>query len=198
MKGSRVYLKILMSPEMVKPKFSFGIITDVQYADIPDGHSFGGVPRYYRHSLEALGRAIGRWDSQGGLAFVVHLGDIIDGNCPRKESYNAICRVIETFKRLQDVGTYHVLGNHCLYNLPRDDLHRLLEIPSENGTSYYTFVPTTGFRVVVLDGYDISVMGWPLGHPHRDEALRILKEKNPNGDMNSPAGLVGARTPTRK
>lgn len=25
--------------------FSFGVITDVQYADIPDGHSFLGVPR---------------------------------------------------------------------------------------------------------------------------------------------------------
>jgi hypothetical protein len=27
------------------PIFSFGVITDVQYADIPDGHSFHGVPR---------------------------------------------------------------------------------------------------------------------------------------------------------
>jgi hypothetical protein len=27
-------------------RFSFGVITDVQYADIPDGQSFHGVPRY--------------------------------------------------------------------------------------------------------------------------------------------------------
>lgn len=28
--------------------FSFGIISDIQYANIPDGFSFKGVPRYYR------------------------------------------------------------------------------------------------------------------------------------------------------
>ena len=36
------------------PLFSFAILTDVQYADIPDGASYGGTPRYYRHALEAL------------------------------------------------------------------------------------------------------------------------------------------------
>ena len=36
------------------PLFSFAIVTDVQYADIPDGASYGGTPRYYRHALEAL------------------------------------------------------------------------------------------------------------------------------------------------
>ena len=114
---------------------------------------------------------------------------LVDGNCPKHESYNAISKVIDIFKLLEGVCTYHVLGNHCLYNLPREDLHQLLEIPSENGSSYYTFSPTTGFRVVVLDGYDISVIGWPAGHPHQKEALRILKEKNPNTDLNSPEGL---------
>ena len=28
--------------------FSFGIISDIQYANIPDGFSFKGTPRYYR------------------------------------------------------------------------------------------------------------------------------------------------------
>jgi hypothetical protein len=36
------------------PLFTFAVMSDVQYADIPDGASFGGTPRYYRHSLEAL------------------------------------------------------------------------------------------------------------------------------------------------
>lgn len=31
--------------------FSFGCITDVQHADVPDGASFGGIPRFYRSSL---------------------------------------------------------------------------------------------------------------------------------------------------
>ena len=28
--------------------FSFGVISDIQYANIPDGFSFSGIPRYYR------------------------------------------------------------------------------------------------------------------------------------------------------
>jgi hypothetical protein len=37
-----------------RPLFSFGVISDVQYADIDDGKSFHGVKRYYRHALHAL------------------------------------------------------------------------------------------------------------------------------------------------
>ena len=28
--------------------FSFGVISDIQYGNIPDGFSFKGVPRFYR------------------------------------------------------------------------------------------------------------------------------------------------------
>lgn len=177
--------------EVEKPKFSFGVVTDVQYADIPDGCSFQGVPRYYRHSLEALQRAVRSWGARGGLSFVIHLGDIVDGYCPKEDSQNAVSKVLDVFRYLQDLAVYHILGNHCLYNLPRIDLNRLLGIPSKDGTSYYDFSPATGFRVIVLDGYDISVIGWPAGHPHQIEASLLLKEKNPNANMNSPEGLVG-------
>ena len=47
------------------------------------------------------------------------------------------------------------------------------------------------FRFVVLDGYDISILGWPPEHPHRAKALKILSENNPNEDKNSPNGLDG-------
>ena len=36
--------------------FRAGIISDIQYADIPDGKSFGGIPRYYRSALQGLKR----------------------------------------------------------------------------------------------------------------------------------------------
>jgi hypothetical protein len=61
-----------------RPLFTFGVITDVQYADIEDGASFRGVPRFYRHSLQGLRRAVAAWRAQG-VAFAMHLGDIIDG-----------------------------------------------------------------------------------------------------------------------
>ena len=41
-----------------RPILSFGIISDVQHVDIPDGRSFIGVPRYYRHSILILQKAV--------------------------------------------------------------------------------------------------------------------------------------------
>lgn len=38
----------MMAAGDTRPLFSFGCVSDVQYADIPDGCSFHGVPRFYR------------------------------------------------------------------------------------------------------------------------------------------------------
>ena len=40
-----------------KPILTVGILADIQYAPIPDGHSYSGSPRYYRHSLVAAKHA---------------------------------------------------------------------------------------------------------------------------------------------
>ncbi len=66
----------------------FGIATDVQYADIDDGFSHGGVPRFYRGALRGLRRAVAAWREQQ-VEFAIHLGDIIDG-CARAFDNN-IC-----------------------------------------------------------------------------------------------------------
>ncbi|KAK8511667.1 hypothetical protein V6N13_029269 [Hibiscus sabdariffa] len=173
------------------PIFSFGVIADVQYADVPDGHSFLGVPRYYRHSILVLQRAVQSWNNHKNLSFVINFGDIVDGKCPKDQSLNAVEKVVSEFEKFN--GTvYHMIGNHCLYNLPRDKLLPLLKIPnhgSGHAHAYYDFSPTPGYRFVVLDGYDISAIGWPHDHPNTLEALKILSEKNPNSNKNSPEGL---------
>ena len=88
--------------------------------------------------------------------------------------------------------THHCLGNHCLYNLPRATLNTRLGIPQgAGGESYYSFRPHAGFRVVMMDSYDVSVLGWPEGHPHRDQAVALLAEHNPHATKNSPEGLAG-------
>lgn len=179
-------------PRMKNPViFSFGVITDVQYADIPDGYSFAGVPRFYRHSLEVLGRAVSHWNRKGNLIFAIHLGDIVDGFCPKPEALEAVTRVVGTFDKFTG-SMYHILGNHCFYNLPRADLNRILSISAaQEGLSYYDFCPTNDFRIVVLDGYDISALGWPDDHPHMELANSLLNSKNPNQEKNSPEGLTG-------
>jgi len=47
----------------------------------------------------------------------------------------------------------------------------------------------------MVDPYDISVAGWPPGHPNRSAAEHILKQHNPNKVRSTLAGggcLTGA------
>lgn len=45
--------------------YTFGVISDVQWADIPDGRNFDGtIPRHYRGAFETLERAVGWWNAR--------------------------------------------------------------------------------------------------------------------------------------
>ncbi|EFJ36568.1 hypothetical protein SELMODRAFT_78013 [Selaginella moellendorffii] len=170
-----------------RPLFSFGVITDVQYADVPDGRSFHGVPRFYRGSLAALNEAIAIWNDQGSdLSFVIQLGDLIDGRCPRDQAPAAAREIVAAFDRFRHGHVYHTIGNHCLYNLSRGQLQEILRI---DGSFYYDFVPHPGFRFIVLDSYDVSVLGGS-SRDHSSLAMALLDAKNPNVDKNSPLGMA--------
>jgi len=80
-----------------QPLFSFGLISDVQYADIPDGRSFLGVPRYYRHSILVLRRAVKEWNTYQKHMFVINFGDIVDGFCPKDQSIDSVRKVVDEF-----------------------------------------------------------------------------------------------------
>ncbi|KAJ0790066.1 putative hydrolase [Helianthus annuus] len=166
-----------------QPLFSFGVITDVQYADIPDGRSFLGVPRYYRNSILVLQKAVQNWNNHQNISFSLNLGDIVDGFCPKDQSLEAVKKVVINGR------VYHMIGNHCLYNLPRSKLLLLMTFPNVE-RAYYDFSPIPEYRFVVFDGYDISAIGWPHDHPHTIDAINLLNKKNPNLEKNSPDGLV--------
>ncbi|EPS64271.1 hypothetical protein M569_10510 [Genlisea aurea] len=178
----------ISSANFAQPLFSFGIISDVQYADIPDGCSFLGVPRFYRTSFDVLRRGRNYWNDEG-VKFVVNLGDIVDGFCPRVESRSAVEKVVNEFAAFNG-SVHHLIGNHCLYNLPREELLPLLNIHDRCGRAYYDF-SLSGFRFVFLDGYDVSAIGWPEDHPNAAEAVELLRLRNPNPNKNSPDGLAG-------
>lgn len=172
-----------------QPLASLGVISDVQYADIPDGRSFLGVPRYYRNSLHVLQRAVEKWNEEE-VKFIINFGDIVDGFCPKDQSLAAVKNIVNEFS-LFNGPVYHMIGNHCLYNLPRDRLLPMLNIPSHDLHAYYDFSPVPEYRFVVLDGYDISAIGWPKDHPKTVKAMDFLWDRNPNSDKNSPNGLLG-------
>ncbi|XP_032847999.2 manganese-dependent ADP-ribose/CDP-alcohol diphosphatase isoform X1 [Tyto alba] len=186
------------------PLFSFGVIADIQYADAEDGYDFGGSRRrYYRHSLSLLRDAVEDWATERPpLAFVLQLGDSIDGlNARSGEAEGALGRVLATLGRLP-VPVHHAWGNHEFYNFSRARLaHSGLNSrpagaaaggPAGDCQAYH-FSPAARFRVVVLDAYDLSVLGREPDSIRYRESLRLLREKNPNDDLNSPAGLKEPR-----
>ena len=66
-------------------------------------------------------------------------------------------------------------------------LNARLRMEGPGGASYYSFSPHAAWRIVVLDGYDVSLLGWPPEHPLHQQALQILDKHNPN--------QAGCRTP---
>lgn len=186
------------------PLFRFGVISDVQWGDLPDGASFHGTPRYYREALVSARRAVNAFKT-AKVDLAIHLGDIVDyhNSHHQGKSETALAAAIECF---DDLGApvLHCIGNHCLYNAPRSKLNELLGIDAHKVTSqlsgqhsYFTFRPSiesgteAGYRFVVLDGYDVSLLGWPEGHPLHEQAKSVLRTHNKNQDMNSNAGLEG-------
>jgi len=152
---------------------AFGVIADVQYADIDDGTNFSGTSyRYYRGSLDLVKTAVRDWTTGEWKAkFVLQMGDLIDGkNAALGASRSAMDAVMSELTR-DGHFVYHVVGNHELYNFGHDELltsdYMKSSCISEGGistpipgtTGYYHFAPAEGFRIVVLDTYDISMLG---------------------------------------
>ena len=180
--------------------FRIGLCTDVQHADSDDGLSFMGVKRYYRHSVSCVAEAVRSWCQLPSLACVLHLGDILDGLQAakgRESSVVCLTRVLDAFSPLP-VNVHHCVGNHCLTNLPRAELQARLGTPvhaEADGAAFYSFSPHPGFRIVVLDSYDVSLLGWEAGDARVALARELLEAHNPvnvkAGVVNSPDGLVG-------
>ncbi|KAK2515455.1 Adprm [Columba guinea] len=180
------------------PLFAFGVIADIQYADAEDGYDFSGYRRrYYRQSLQLLRDAVEAWAAERPpLAFVLQLGDSIDGlNARGGRAGAALEQVLAALGRLP-VPVHHTWGNHEFYNFSRACLaHTGLNsrpagaaAPADDCQAYH-FSPAARFRVVVLDAYDVSVLGREPHSPRFQQALQLLREKNPNESLNSPAGL---------
>ncbi|MHB8970576.1 MAG: metallophosphoesterase [Pirellulaceae bacterium] len=79
--------------------FSFGVVADAQYCDAEPGGT-----RYYRASAKKLADCVEAFN-QLDLAFIIHLGDLIDRDT---HSYEVM---VPIYSRLK-APHYHVLGNH--------------------------------------------------------------------------------------
>jgi 3',5'-cyclic AMP phosphodiesterase CpdA len=142
-------------PLDASPVFSFGLMTDIQYADKPNRQRM-----YYRSTLGRLRECVTELNRHP-LHFVIQLGDLMDGYVQPDKSHRPsdvrksqrdLDRVLPELGRL-DAKLYHVVGNHCL-RAGRETLHKKLGLER----SYYDFAPqdVEGWRMVVLDSMGIE------------------------------------------
>lgn len=160
-----------------------GILSDIQYANMDDSGSCSGTKRYYRNALTCVEQAVSTWTVQN-VDCVVNLGDIIDAyNMVTDTSEQALQAVLDVFNKLpESVDVRHVLGNHCVCHpvereclLDKLGMLNCQQAPNgemENG--YYSFSPQENWRLIVLDGCDVSTYAWSKEHSKFREAYEIL------------------------
>ncbi|XP_075135527.1 manganese-dependent ADP-ribose/CDP-alcohol diphosphatase isoform X2 [Leptodactylus fuscus] len=197
--------------EMEEPLFAFGVIADIQYADMDNGYNYTKTRlRYYRNSLLLLQGAVQEWASESAPPqFILQLGDIIDGfNVKYKSSETSLNKVLSEIDKLK-TPVHHIWGNHEFYNFSRKQLlesrlnssslqDTLTTSPEDGGDpldSFYTyhFSPFPKFRLLLIDSYDFSVIGRDPSSDKHIKSSKFLRQKNPNEDKNSPKGLTETR-----
>ncbi|CAL1289129.1 unnamed protein product [Larinioides sclopetarius] len=186
------------------PVVTFGVLTDVQYADHDDQIAAydPSKTRFYRGSLGQVDDAFNYWEKPGSkVKFVLQLGDIIDGlNRFNGGSYTSLRRTLSHFEKHSSIPTFHTVGNHELYNFNRKELATLfyesvikIDIPQEifspfkplkdnrpisSPVLYYKFSPVPELKCISLDCFDISVLGYDSQHPNYIEASKVLYSKH--------------------
>lgn len=122
-----------------KPRVRIGLVTDLHYADkAPAG------TRHYRASSAKLAEAAERF-RQERMDLVIELGDVIDSADSLEVEQDYLRRIAKEFRTIP--GQHHfVLGNHCVFNLTKDEF---LEVVGQKQASYS--FDLGGYHFVVLD-----------------------------------------------
>ena len=177
---------ISLIPKRIQPVFSadssnatahplciFGVISDVHYADADDSTNYEQTRmRHFRRSVKLVETAVAEWAANtNSIDFILQLGDLIDGrNADVNASGEALRVVQEQFAKFSN-PIYHILGNHELYNFSRSQIlqhswlnptsscHAGVITPLPGLTAYYHVSPANGFRLVILDEYEFSMLG---------------------------------------
>jgi manganese-dependent ADP-ribose/CDP-alcohol diphosphatase len=127
------------------PLLSFGLITDVQFADIePNGE------RHYRASVPKLKAAVASL-AKLNPPFTLHLGDFVDRNF---SSFGSVLPLLDPLGH----PVHHLLGNHD-YDLADSEKARVvstLSMPHD-----YYMVRHSGVRLLMLDTTDLAAYKHP-------------------------------------
>lgn len=206
------------------PVFKFGLIADIQHADIDDATNFSGSEfRGYRRALDVTRAAVEYWNTNAraqGMQFIAQLGDLVDGqnagrygqglNFKEPQSHQAVERILKELHKVNgDIPYLHAIGNHELYNFSQSELEDILGAEVKEGCPetpsalYYSLSPQPGWRIVMLNGFEQST-ALPAGSKGFLEAEAIIHAHHPNaeeviagqGGVDYFAGLSGSNNHT--
>ncbi|MBR5864626.1 MAG: metallophosphoesterase [Alistipes sp.] len=124
----------------------FGILTDTHYSD----REVGGT-RHYRDSLQKMQEAIDEFN-RAEVDFIIELGDMKDmpKSADPAKTLADLDRIEAIFQQF-DGATYHVLGNHDMDCISKEEfLAHTTNTGRAKGKSYYSFA-ARGVRCIVLD-----------------------------------------------
>ena len=187
-----------LAPAHAQPRLSFGVVSDIQWSN---KETSGAMD--YRGSLSRLQLCVDALNLEK-VAFVVQLGDFIDGwEGDAVRSGADVDTVLKVFNRLKSTKI-HVAGNHCYRATPQVLLKKW-----KLKKLYYDFtVPSgKGWRFLVLDGNDAGygVMGqaqlaWlqktlALASKKKERVIvfchfPLLREASPNHRLNNPEAVL--------
>lgn len=137
----------LLAKGRSKSLIRFGMLSDVHYADRePAGE------RFYRQSIAKVQEAIAQMN-QEKLDFAIELGDFKDQEAvPNETNTLKYLTDIESVFQKFNGPTYHVLGNHDMDSISKQQfLERVENTGIPPTKSYYSF-QKKGIHFVVLDG----------------------------------------------
>ncbi|MFC4872402.1 metallophosphoesterase [Negadavirga shengliensis] len=163
------FLQAAFAQKPVKPLFSFGLISDVQYAD---AETIG--KRNYRNSPAKLEKTLEILNAYD-LSFIVNLGDLIDRGF---ENFDKPLKILERSR----FPIHHVWGNHDF--AVTDDQKKSVGKKLGNEAGYYSF-EEAGFVFIVLNGLDFSMEGHPQGSVAYNKAVRVMETLTSAGANNA-------------
>ena len=124
-----------------KPAFTFGVIADVQYADVAQEGK-----RDYRGSLKRLEKCIEIFNAHD-LSFIIHAGDLIDRHY---ESFDLPLGIFTKAK----APVHYVVGNHEFS--VADSLKKHVRQRLKNERGYFSFA-RGNIQFIIVDAMDVSL-----------------------------------------
>jgi predicted MPP superfamily phosphohydrolase len=146
-----------------KLKLRFGLLTDIHYAD-----SSSVRDRFYRESIAKMGECVRLMNSQK-VDFLIELGDFKDQGEPAiEENTLQYLKTIEKAFGEFRGPRYHVLGNHDMDSISKEQFQSHTRNRGINRRSSYYSFDRKGIHLVVLDanyradgsGYDHGNYDW--------------------------------------